>query len=95
MEVNMYPNCNRQACDDHSAGPCDNPECKHHYTPKVGDAVSARRRISSKIYANHIVGPVVDVWDNACRIVTNPDTEIEGDFRLYFSDWKFTFLHET
>lgn len=90
----MFPNCKRQACDDFGIGECDNEACAHHYRPKVGDAVAARRRNPSKLYKNLIVGPVVDVWDNACRIVTNPGTKAEGDFRLYFSDWEFTFLHD-
>ena len=60
-----------------------------NYIPKIGDSIVAKRKIQSKIYSNTIVGPVVDIWENACRVVTNPGTEIEGDFRLYFSDWFF------
>jgi len=59
------------------------------WLPEIGDSVVARRKVKSKIYASTIVGPVVDIWDNACRIVTNPNTEIEGDFKLYFKDWDF------
>lgn len=88
----MIPNCNRKSCGDFSQGDCDNSDCPSHYTPKIGDAVAAKRRVPSKIYKNLIVGPVVDVWDNACRIVTNPGTEIEGDFRLYFNEWNFQHL---
>ncbi|MBW1791578.1 MAG: hypothetical protein JRJ14_04800 [Deltaproteobacteria bacterium] len=65
------------------------------YIPKAGDSVGAKRKIKSKIYKNMIVGPVVDTWDNACRIVTNQGTSMEGDFRLFFSDWDFQFLHTT
>jgi hypothetical protein len=90
----MIPNCDRQKCGDYSTGECDNPDCESHYTPEIGDAVSARRREPSAIYKNHIVGPVVDVWENACRIVTNPGTTAEGDFRLYFTDWNFQCLHK-
>lgn len=66
-----------------------------NYTPSIGDSVVARRKVTSNIYSNCVVGPVVDVWDNACRIVTNTETEIESDFRYYFSDWNFRFLHRT
>ena len=65
------------------------------YIPQVGDSVGARRKVKSNIYANTIVGPVVDTWPNACRIVTNLGTDIKGDFRLYYSDWYFQFLHKT
>lgn len=34
-----------------------------------------------------VIGPVVDTWDNACRVVTNPGTESEGDFRLHYNEW--------
>ena len=63
------------------------------YIPKVGDSVGARRKVKSKIYHNIVVGPVVDVWTNSCRVITNEGTDIEGEFRLYFSDWSFQFLH--
>lgn len=63
------------------------------YIPKIGDSIAARRRIKSKIYHNTVAGPVVETWENACHIVTNPGTEIEGSFRLYFTDWNFQYLH--
>ena len=59
------------------------------YIPNVGDSVIARRKVKSEIYHNTVIGPVVDVWDNACRIVTNAGEEYEGDFKLHFSDWTF------
>lgn len=92
----MELNCDRSSCGDHSPGECDHPQCpsRNEYTPQVGHAVAARRRVKSNIYKNLIVGPVVDVWSNACRILTNPGIEIGGDFRLYFSDWKFQYLHD-
>jgi predicted transport protein len=65
------------------------------YIPKIGDSVAARRKIESKIYKNLIVGPVIDTWENACRIVTNVGTDCEGDFKLHFSDWNFQYLHKT
>lgn len=65
------------------------------YIPDVGDSVVATRKIYSSIYSNIIVGPVVDVWSNACRILNNPGTQAEGDFRLFFNDWDFSFLHRT
>ena len=65
------------------------------YIPQVGDSVCARRKVKSSIYANTIVGPVIETWPNACRIVTNKGTDIEGDFQLFFTDWKFQFLHKT
>ena len=61
------------------------------YIPKIGDSVAARRKIESKIYKNLIVGPVIDTWDNACRIVTSTTT----DWNLHFSDWNFQYLHKT
>ena len=56
------------------------------YIPKTGDHVIARRRIRSNIYHNTVVGPVLEIWDNACRIITNKDSDIESDFQLFFSD---------
>ena len=63
------------------------------YVPKIGDSISAKRKVKSKIYHNIVVGPVVDVWDNACRVVTNPGTEIEGDFRLHYNEWNIKHLN--
>lgn len=65
------------------------------YIPQIGDSVAARRKIKSKIYANLIVGPVIDTWDNACRIVVNRGTDFEGDWKLHFSDWSFEYLDRT
>jgi len=65
------------------------------YIPQVGDSVGARRKVKSSIYANTIVGPVIETWPNACRIVTNKGTDIEGDFQLFYNDWNFQFLHKT
>jgi len=64
-------------------------EMDEKYIPKVGHLVSAKRKKKSRIYTNFVCGPVVDVWTNACRVVTNKGTEIEGDFKLYFSVWDF------
>lgn len=64
------------------------------YVPMVGDSVAARRKVKSEIYPNLIVGPVIETWESACRIVTNKGTEIEGDFQLFYGDWKFQFLHK-
>ena len=66
-----------------------------NYIPQVGDSVHAKRKVPSKIFANSIVGPVLETWDNACRIITNQGTEIESDFQLFYSDWTFRFLHKT
>ena len=65
------------------------------HTPKIGDSVAARRKPKSKLYHNLVIGPVVDVWDNACRVITNSGDDIEGDFRLCFNEWDFQFLHLT
>lgn len=65
------------------------------YIPQFGDSVAARRKVKSNINPNLIVGPVVVSWPDSCRIVTNPGTEIEGNFHLYYSDWTFQFLHKT
>jgi len=63
------------------------------YIPCIGHAVVAKRKNKSRIYANKIIGPVVDVWSNACRIHNNPGTSIEAEFRLFFNEWDFEFLH--
>ena len=64
------------------------------YIPIIGHSVVARRKEHSKIYHNTIIGSVIDTWSNACRIITNKDTEIEGDFKLYYNDWNIEFLFE-
>jgi hypothetical protein len=63
------------------------------YIPKIGDSVVARRKVSSDIYKNTIIGPVINVVDNTCHIVTNPGTDLESDFTLSFCDWNFQYLH--
>jgi hypothetical protein len=68
---------------------------KQAYIPQVGDSVAARRKVKSSTSSNTIVGPIVETWPNACRIVTNPGTDIEGNFKLVNSDWTFQFLHKT
>ena len=65
------------------------------YIPQKGDSIGARRKVKSQTLPYLIVGPVVDVWDNACRVVTNEGTDYEGDFKLYFNEWNFQFLHKT
>lgn len=57
------------------------------FVPKIGDEIYAIRIRKSTIYHNRVLGQVVDTWDNACRVVTNPGTEIEGDFRLHYNEW--------
>jgi len=64
---------------------------KKLYIPKLGDSVGAKRKDKS-ISPKMIVGPVTEVYTDACRIVTNPGTEIEGNFYLPYSDWDFQFL---
>jgi hypothetical protein len=64
-----------------------------NYTPQANDRVVARRKVPSKIYFNTVIGPVVEVFQNACRVKTNEGTEIESDFQLFFSDWKFDKLN--
>ena len=68
---------------------------KQAYIPQVGDSVVARRKVKSSTSSNTIVGPIVETWPNACRIVTNPGTDIEGNFKLVNSDWTFQFLHKS
>jgi len=65
------------------------------YIPIIGDSVAAKRIKKSKLYHNTVIGPVVDIWDNACRVVTNSGEEFEGDFRLWFNEWDFQFLHKS
>lgn len=65
------------------------------HIPNVGDSVVARRKIKSTTLPNTICGPVVESFDNKCRIVTNEGTEIEGNFILYFHEYNFQFLHLT
>ena len=61
---------------------------------RPGQVVLFRRKIKSNIYHNLVVGPVYDVHKNAVEIVTNINTDRESIFRMYFSDWNFTYLHE-
>lgn len=65
------------------------------YIPKVGDSAVARRKIKSTTSPNTICGPVVESFDNYCRIITNEGTEIESNFILYFNEYNFQFLHLT
>jgi len=66
---------------------------KSPYMPKIGDHVSASRKIELATPPKIIVGPVTEVSENTCRIITNAgDKEIEGNFLLNYSDWKFQFL---
>lgn len=64
------------------------------YTPQVGDVVAARRKKKIDGQPNLIVGPVVELQSEVCRIITNPCTDLEGDFQLELNDWKFQFLHK-
>jgi hypothetical protein len=73
------------------------------YTPQVGHSVVATLTTKAreaakgtKLYrTGRIVGPVVEVWDDSCRILTNPGTVAEGDFQLPYKDCNFRFLHLT
>lgn len=61
----------------------------YSYTPQTGDHVSARRKVKSNIYYNVVVGPVIETWDNCCRVVCNKGTDQETDFQLFYNDWTF------
>jgi hypothetical protein len=63
------------------------------YTPAVGDSVAAKRLIKSDFLPNLIVGPVVSVLGDFCRIVCNPETYFETHFVLRFEDWSFQNLY--
>jgi len=65
------------------------------YLPEVGHSIDAQRKVKSKEFPNRIVGPVVERWDDSCRVLNNAGESNEGDFKLYFSDWYFCFLHYT
>lgn len=60
------------------------------YSPKLGDAVET---ILTKDTTRRILGVVVSVDSDMCRIVTNPGTDIQGDFHLNLKEWRFRFLH--
>ena len=62
---------------------------------QIGDAIVATRKVKSKIYYNRVIGPVITVWDNACRVRCNAGTDVETDFQLFFSDWTFKVLQLT
>ena len=66
-----------------------------NYIPKVGDSVAADRKVRVPHLHNRVIGSVVEVDNNSCRIATNPNTRIRGDFNLPFDEWKFHFLHLT
>jgi len=68
-------------------------DCSSAYIPSVGDSVAARRKEKSRIYHNLIVGPVVEVWDNACLVAFKAANGDLVEWRLYFDDWSFQFLH--
>lgn len=64
------------------------------YIPRVGDSVVAKRKVKSKEF-NTIVGPVVETFENSCKIITNENTELETHFVLSYNDYDFCFLHLT
>lgn len=64
------------------------------YRPKVGDRVIARCAHHVTTGRRSIIGPVVEVTDTDCRIITNPGTDISGDFRLDFASYRFTLIKE-
>ena len=59
---------------------------------QIGQAIAARRKIPSNIYHNLIVGPVVEVYQNACRIQTNTGSPLESDWQIFFRDWDIEIL---
>ena len=67
------------------------------YIPKVNDSVIARKLIPVKNYVknsgNLIIGKVIGISDTTVNIVTNINTEIEGDFTLNLVDYNFEFLY--
>ena len=66
------------------------------YIPQIGDSVDATRIEKSRIYENRIVGPVTQIWDNACLVAFRFGSHNDiVEHRLYFSDWNFRFLHKT
>lgn len=62
------------------------------YIPKVGDKVVANRKDNTQIRGSYIVGPVFETTPDSCRIITNKGTDIEGDYWLPYSEWKFSKL---
>lgn len=64
------------------------------YIPRVGDRIRAKRKVRSKIYHNLIVGPVSDVFENACRVITNEGSEMESSWQVNYSDWEILFLFD-
>lgn len=66
------------------------------YVPQVGDSVDATRIEHSRIYFNRIVGPVTQVWPNACLVRFPFGKHNETvEWRLYFNEWNFSFLHKS
>lgn len=64
------------------------------YHPKVGDRVVAQRAHHVTTGPRSVIGPVVEVTDTICRIVTNPGTDISGDFSLPLASYRFTLIEE-
>lgn len=57
------------------------------YIPKLYDSVAARRK-QKQGRGDLIVGPVFEVSETSCTIVTNGQYR----FELMFDQWKFQFL---
>ena len=64
------------------------------YRPELGHTVQATRRKPSRIYANRVIGPITDIWDNACDVLIQQNESITF-VRVYFSEWDIDFLHTT
>lgn len=57
---------------------------------QVGDHVVAKRKIKSATEPNTVIGPIHELDQDTCYIITNEgDPIIEGHFRLRLSEWKF------
>ena len=70
-----------------------NSQKQSAYNPSVGDSIAARRKEKSRIYHNLIIGPVVEVCDDACLVSFKTANGDLVEWRLNFNDWSFQFLH--
>jgi hypothetical protein len=66
------------------------------YEPQVGHSVSARRKSSTGVKGNLVIGPVASRCTESCTITNNAEyPELCATFVLPFSEWDFRFLHLT
>ena len=64
------------------------------YRPEIGHTIEAFRRTKSRIFANHVKGPVISVYENACDLLMHLNGKITFH-RVYFNDWDVEYHERT